>query len=396
MQTKTFRTKSVFLEKKNPEPRSYWPVAIDIGYSSVKGYSPNSTYIFPSYARSLGKHPALLTEPGPETIIYRDGDTGEQWLVGADAQRSVDAFDTNDSQLELYGRDRYYSPMFRVLIRTAIALGMMPNSEGGYAGDKPLYIQTGLPPAYLDDDAETFKDAIEGKHSFSIKTGKTQKFVPFNLDISRKNINIMSQPQGTLVGLSCYDDARSIADAAKFVGSSVLMFDGGFGTLDIFDIKGATIHSKQTFTDLGMREVLQTLSDKIKKKYNITIQPSALQNVLETGTVKVKKRKGNEISSRAEDISDLLEDASSEVCSKAIARVMNSYAIESYKYLIVTGGTGAAWFDQIAKHFENVDGLEVIRGNEYSPATDMVCCNVRGYYVGRVNNLIKMENKKAS
>lgn len=397
MQTQEFRTKSVFNEVKNPEPKSVWPVAIDVGYSSVKGYSPNSTFIFPSYARNLGKNPELLSkELGEETLIYRDGDSGEQWLVGADAQRGIDNMDTNDSQLELYGRDRYYSPMFKVLMRTAIALGMLSNEKGSYNGDKPLYIQTGLPPAYLDDDSETFKDTIEGRHVFAVKTAKTQRFIPIDITVARKNISIMSQPQGTLVGLSCYDDARSIVDSSKFVRSSVLMFDGGFGTLDVFDIKGGQIASKQTFTDLGMREVLQCLSDKIKHKYSITIMPSALQNTLESGTVKIKKRKGNEISSRTEDISALLEEASNEVCDRAIERILNSYAVENYRYFIVTGGTGSAWFEKIRKHFAEVDGLEVIKGNAYSPETDMVFCNVRGYYVGRVNNLIKTENKKAS
>lgn len=384
--TKEFRTKSLYTAVRNPEPDSHWPIAIDVGYSSVKGYSPNSVFVFPAYAKNRGKNPSWYGEPGPDTIIFRDGATGEQWLVGAEAQRSIEANDTNDSQLELFGRKRYYSPMFRVLLLTAIGMGMIPNGEGAYDGSKPIFIQTGLPTAYLDDDREVFTDLIAEKAAFAIKTGYTNGFINFEIDIERRNINVMSQPQGTLVGLSYDDNANVVPGSSKYSRSNVLMFDGGFGTLDVFDIKNGQINSEQTFSDLGMREVLQVLSGKIKKAYGLTIQPSSLQKNLETGKVTIVKRKGIDMTTQSADITELLDEASNEVCRKAIERILNSYQLEEYKYLIITGGTGSAWNEMIRSHLD-IGDLEIVSGNASSPETDMIFSNVRGYYMGRADCL---------
>lgn len=37
--TMDFRTKSLLLETEHVGVQEYWPIALDIGYSSVKGFS---------------------------------------------------------------------------------------------------------------------------------------------------------------------------------------------------------------------------------------------------------------------------------------------------------------------------------------------------------------------
>lgn len=48
MVTQAFATKTMFLSRKNAAVNGYWGVALDIGYSSVKGFSQNAVFSFPS------------------------------------------------------------------------------------------------------------------------------------------------------------------------------------------------------------------------------------------------------------------------------------------------------------------------------------------------------------
>lgn len=392
--TMNYRTRTLMLDVSNVCVENCWPIALDIGYSSVKGFSPHSIFAFPAYAKNLGKNPAFYGEQEVDEILYRDGDTGDIWRVGRSAQKMIDDRDTGDSQLELFGRDRYYSQMFKVILRTGLALGILENGRGKY-NEKPIYIQTGLPPAYLDEDKESLTGVIAGVHKFAIKTGRQRQYVNLELNILEKNIDVMSQPEGTLMNIVMNDQANSTPEARRYFQSNIIIFDAGFGTLDIFDIKDRRSRSRETFSAFGMREVLARTSKKIKEKTGVTIRSSAMQNALETGTVTVKRRAGLKVSSEQVDFSELLEASSEEVCREAVEKVMNLYSgLFDYQCLILTGGTCAAWEMHIRDYFKEVDGLSVVMGNENSPEIDIIFCNVRGYYMYLINSLRRQAKRK--
>ena len=68
METLDFRTKTEFKSVKHASCRTYWPVAIDIGYSAVKTYSPNACNCFPSYAKKLGLRETIVGSPVKDEI----------------------------------------------------------------------------------------------------------------------------------------------------------------------------------------------------------------------------------------------------------------------------------------------------------------------------------------
>ena len=127
--TNDFRTRSVISDTANTAVPNTWPIAIDVGYSSVKGFSPNKIFAIPSYAKNMGQNPVLYGELDPDEILYKDGETGEVWRVGRNAQQMISERDTGDSQAELFGRDRYFSQMFKVLMDTGLALSLLPSQS---------------------------------------------------------------------------------------------------------------------------------------------------------------------------------------------------------------------------------------------------------------------------
>ena len=70
--TMDYRTKSIAHEVKNVSVENAWPIAMDIGYSSVKCFSPIMICAFPFYAKNLGKNPQLFGEQ--EAVEYDEID----------------------------------------------------------------------------------------------------------------------------------------------------------------------------------------------------------------------------------------------------------------------------------------------------------------------------------
>lgn len=385
MQTSDFRTKTIFRQMMTPRPNNgNWIVGLDIGYSGVKTFSPNSVSCFPSYAAKSKAETRLSIgdEDNSRNILYRD-DEGE-WEVGAMAQNAISVSDTNAGSLSIYGRSRYYSPMFRVIMRVGIAAGIRSNQYGSL-GDKRLKIQTGLPPKYLKSDTEELKNVMSGHHEFSVKFGNG-KWEDFSFTLRDDDIDVIDQPEGTLFSVSTDTNLRLLPDAKKYFASRVLIVDPGFGTADFFPMIRRAINRDncQTYTDLSMKQILKDTADEIYDRYHFEVAVPAIQQFLEEG--KIIKKEGRKISKVPFD--DILKKHSKDICQKAIDRIMDDYnpPIE-FDYLILTAGTGAAWEEDFrnSEYFRDCDTLKIISGNQGDPSLPYIFSNARGYYVYGLN-----------
>lgn len=383
MDTKAFRTSTLMIDRPNGRIPGIWEIAIDIGYSAVKLFSPNTVAEFPSYARRVDNNFQYASKAPKESILFRDKEKGETWLVGRIAQNTMETGETNDSESSLYGRDRYNSAMFEVITLTGLGLAATDN-EYAQRGNDPIIVQTGLPERYMND-TPFLKDVIAGHHKFELRVGSAE-WAAYDLTIQPNNIYVMSQPKGTLFSVCIGKNGQFHPDAAKYLSSSILVFDPGFGTLDIFPIQSGVVGHGDTFADLGMKRVLQETSRLIAENVHVDIPVPLMQKALETGTVRSFDRRT--FASSEHDFSEYLRQASEKVCDEALARMETSQNLLDYNYLIVTGGTGSAWNQQIHEHFKNFTTLQLIDGtqNDTLPAT---FSNVRGYYLYRYNKLGK-------
>lgn len=376
-----FKTKTIYKPRQHMKIGEYWPVALDIGYSAVKIMSPNVVACFPSYAKKLKKDFQNIGVPDQTQILYKESKTGELWMVGDMAQDLSDG--DQESETELYGRNRYFSEMFQVIARTGIALGIM-NNRFGSAENKELFVQTGLPPKYLKNDAPLIKEALSGSHSFQIKIG-SDAWKDFSFQLTDDNISVIPQPMGSLFSIAMNKDGRQVSDAGKYFNSNVVIFDPGFGTLDTFYIKNKIINSYETFDNYGMKEILERTSQKIFQQYSTEIPVPSMQKYLKKETIRILNRK--ERKTKDVPFADLLEEASKEVCDAALEKICSIYnTFMDIDYLIITGGTSDAWKIQIMKFFEGMETLKVVSGNQNDDLPS-IFNNVRGYYMYSYGNL---------
>lgn len=382
MNTRDFKTKTLFIARKNIAAEQVWPTAIDIGYSAVKGMSPNKVFAFPSYAREIDLG-SIIGSPNPTDILYR-GEDGKTWCIGEKANSMINDIETGDSEEILYGRNRYFQPMFRVIAQAALGISLMEN-EYGKADGLPYLLQTGLPTEYLETDSDDLKDALYGRHVFSLKIGAAS-WKDFNLNLERKNIEVMEQPKGSMFGASIKNNGSPVADARNYLSKNTLVCDPGFDTFDVFSVRAGNTEFKLTFDDLGMKEIfLRTVRD-IYDRYKIKIQIHALQKYLAEGKfIKFDKRTMQRTKIPFDEI---LARHTKEVCLEALDRIkpIFNYFMD-VDYFLVTGGTGAAWKGFIIDYFKDMEGLKVISGNQNDSDLSNIFSNVRGYYLFLVSNL---------
>lgn len=384
MKTSDFKTMNKTLPMAFPCSRKYWLTGLDLGYSGVKGISPNKAFCFPAYARQIPNRVSILKESSPTDIRYKDDVNGE-WVVGSLAYDEVNASEVIDSESELYGRNRFYSPMFLVQARTGIAMGMMENKTGIQVHDRKLVVQTGLPPKFEKKDTPDLKAALSGHHSFDLKVGRLP-WKHFEYTLDENDIYVMPQPMGALVSASINKEGRPVPDAAKFFNSNVIIFDPGFGTVDSYTVIKGIVTSSETLLNLGMKEVFERTCTDIYNQYQTEILVPELQNLLDDGKVYVMDKRA--MKRKQYDFSEVLFKNCKSVCEETIEKMksIHNYFADC-NIIVATGGTYEAWQEEFDAVFKDMEGLEIVPGNVNDVNLSNVFSNVRGYYFYRAGKL---------
>ena len=383
--TKAFKTRSEIIEKKLPringnnQYKGKTIVALDIGYSGVKGASPNRVFTFPSYAKKTPKDLDVVGKVRPSDIQLRNDKTGEGWLVGQAAETMMDQVDIESTtDASLYTRYRYDSEVFKVLAMTGMALGLWGTGSGN-----DIYLQTGLPATYKDRDEGKIVSALCGDYAVSIKVGSGD-WVPFQFSLDENHIDVMEQPQGTLCA-TAYDNGVVSQMGKDILRSNSIILDIGFGTEDIFSIRSGYKNAHQTYSDTGMRAVFEAVIKQLQadhKNYALETKIFELQRYMENGEVPYFD--ADEFQMHNLPFADILEEKNREICDKSIRRLMQDYGnLVGYNYLIVTGGTGESRFEQIKEMLSGLPTLQVLPGNLNTQDLAFSYSNVMGYYMLR-------------
>ena len=85
-------------------------------------------------------------------------------------------------------------------------------------------------------------------------------------------------------------DGKQLATAAKIFSKNTIVFDPGFGTCDDYLVDHGSVVDENTFPDFGMREVFSRTCKKIQDTYGVSLQIPDLQNLLETGEIRILDR----------------------------------------------------------------------------------------------------------
>ena len=356
-------------------------VALDGGYSSVKGISENVLFVFPSYAKKVSSID-IVGKLNPTDMILVNHLTNETWLVGSFAENTMDVKDIQATTDEsLYTRYRYKSEIYRTIMTTGLGLGLfkMENNLDGLT----ICLQTGLPSAYVKTDAKVLKEVLSGEYDFSLRVGSQTKHFKFTLEYD--NIGVMEQPRGTLANIVYDKEGHLLPDMKDILNSDTLILDDGFGTEDIFSIRsGSNIkdNKNKTFSDTAMKSVFELTANEINDKYDTEFKVFELQKYLKRGEVPVVDRTVFPPKTIMVPFLDRLAENNRRLCEKSVRRLLEEYHdLLDYQYLVITGGTGESRIDYIREMLQGIPGLQIYLGNHADPSISSIYSNVRGYYM---------------
>lgn len=397
METSLFKTRSEITPRKMPkingnnQYKGRTIVALDGGYSAVKGASPERVFIYPSFAKLVPAGFEIVGNVEDSHIMYKDNKSGELWLVGQSAETLMDQGDLESiTDSSMYTRYRYDSPMYKVLMATGLGLGLIGTPEGN-----EVYLQTGLPSEYKKADAPKLIAALSGDYDISVKVG-TKQWNRFKFTLDEAHINVMEQPQGTLCSVA-FKNGEQTDFGAKVMAANSLILDIGFGTEDTFPIRHGMKIASKTFSDTAMRAVFDGVISRVKEEYSdcaIDVKIFELQKYLESGEIPFFDV--SEFSMIYIPFGNILEKVNCELCEKSVLRLMREYQnMKDYQYLIVTGGTGESRFEQIKQKLSVIPTLTVLPGNMNTPDLSYTYSNVIGYYMLRYASMMR-EMKKAT
>lgn len=380
MNTMSFSTMTERRTRSMPKINGIHIIGLDMGYSAPKCVYEQGNFIFPNYCKKITGE--IFGELSKTDIIYENLDTGERYAVGEMAMNELGS-DSVVSEDELFSRNHYLHPNFKICFQTALGLAMWDYESDG----SDIFIQTGLPPAYKDEDEPCLRIIMEQTHNFAITNGNVRK--EFHLTIKPDQVDVIFQPMGTFWSLCYNGDGKWSPIASELMKSDLMLFDGGFGTLDQFYVKGKELKTKDTNPTLGMRRVLDETRNLIKKERGVSISIPAMQECLKKGKFSVNDRVT--LSVKTYPIDDYLRRANELVCKEAFETVRNY--VFNIRYLVMTGGTGAAWCDYFQEHLKGVSTLRVLPGNKVFAGNEsplpIVYSNARGYYMYRYNALLR-------
>ena len=261
---------------------------------------------------------------------------------------------------------------FKVVFETSLGLSLWDTKTDG----SDVFLQTGLPPLYITKDESYLRSVIEGEHKFELTLGNATK--QFNITLKKNNIDVMSQPMGTLTSLLFNDQGMPTSNAISLMKSNLMVFDCGFGTLDTFLIKANQLESKNTNPNLGMKRVLIETKKRIERDLGVSISLIGMQKILREGVIHI-----NDLvtfTTKEYPINDYLLKANNIVCKEALESIKDY--IFNIKYLIMTGGTSEAWINYFREKLKNTN-VEIIQGNQ-STSLPIIYANARGYYFSRL------------
>ena len=367
-----FTTRQEFVSRKNPAGTGEFIVGLDAGYSSMKVFSENGYFAFPSFCRKLD---GPLTSSDKKDILYKDLETGEVYVVGLSALDMLSPTDTNDTDSEMFSRKRYSKKTFQILCNTALGIALKDKKD-----DRPIVIQTGLPSSFLEADAAQLKKAILNGKKFEIKMGDDPYF---SCTQSIKDVFVIAQPAGSYYSSIIKRDGSFTPNASGFLKSNVLVMDIGFGTFDFYGIKNRVLECKDSVDNIGMRAVMKKTAESILKEYGEDIRINMLQKSLKKGTVTCVDE--DSMVSEEKPIGRFVKEANEKVFREAMTKakdITNSF--RGYEYVIVTGGTGAAWYHKIKDFLSGMKTITVMHGCQ-EDRIPMIYANARGYYFFRLS-----------
>ena len=337
-------------------------VSIDPGFDNMKVIANGQHYKFPFNAVETDER--KMSDYGRRNgfILYKD-ESGTTWRVGQYARGLI--FDNKEQQEQaekmrgFYTEERFTSNEFMVGLRTALAMAI--NKAGLYDCQASLDIRliVALPHSCRAKFSSTIVGAAAGEHSFFMRFDDSQEKA-YHFTIQESNVYTISQTIAAILGETS-DDNGNINEEKFFYLSNgpTLVIDGGYYTVGLVPVsRGGSVDDARAESDTGhaMKMVNVAVEQEIANQ-RPDIKHYSIEYLLTQDDGRVRHLENGK--ARTIDLATIRSEKIQEVCAHFAGYLDKKYNnLLDFKYVLVTGGTGACFYQQLLAYYKEASIMD--------------------------------------
>ena len=337
-------------------------VSIDPGFDNMKVIANGQHYKFPFNAVETDER--KMSDYGRRNgfILYKD-ESGTTWRVGQYARGLI--FDNKEQQEQaekmrgFYTEERFTSNEFMVGLRTALAMAI--NKAGLYDCQASLDIRliVALPHSCRAKFSSTIVGAAAGEHSFFMRFDDSQEKA-YHFATQESNVYTISQTIAAILGETS-DDNGNINEEKFFYLSNgpTLVIDGGYYTVGLVPVsRGGSVDDARAESDTGhaMKMVNVAVEQEIANQ-RPDIKHYSIEYLLTQDDGRVRYLENGK--ARTIDLATIRSEKIQEVCAHFAGYLDKKYNnLLDFKYVLVTGGTGACFYQQLLAYYKEASIMD--------------------------------------
>lgn len=217
-----------------------------------------------------------------------------------------------------------------------------------------IYLIIGYPHEEYQDIFKQVKPRIVGRKQIEIE----QKNKIYNMDFTIKDTNVMSYSQAIAAFMGCVTDDKGYwkkmeKGKSAFDHLPCLVIDGGQKTVGIYMVSETlSILHAESNQDYAMNNVYEAVVGDIKEAGRDDILVNNVSEYINSG--KELNVEGEDGRVHTINVREIYERRRDEYCDKLIDHINEKFnKMLDISSIIVTGGTGAAYFDRFKEYIEN-------------------------------------------
>ena len=330
-------------------------IAVDPGFDTIKVIANGKFFKFPFNTEKTDEKKISNMTVADDFILYRNKDN-ETWRIGQYARELIfekkDSSDIEDKMKSFYSEKRFVSDEFTIGLRTAIAMAISELGLYNEINNINIFIMVALPHSVRDNYSTQVKSILSGNHDYFVKIGKELE-EEYTYIIEEDNIFTVSQTVASILGETSDDDGNIDEDKFYYLSDGpTLVIDGGFYTIgEVAVDRGGSINEEKTFSDTehAMKNINMEIARELENQ-RPDIKYYVIEYLMTKNDGKVKYL--NDGKADIIDLNILKKDKIKEMSYRFIETLNKKYNnLLDFNYVLVTGGTGACYYDYLKEYY---------------------------------------------
>ena len=352
-------------------------IAIDPGFDAMKVIANGIHFKFPFSAVETDERKMSDYGGRKEFILYKDR-SGATWRVGQYARTLMyeNKSQQDDPTAKLYTEERFISPEATVGILSAIAKAIDLTGLYNEQADLDIRLIVALPHSVRNKYAPTVAGLVSGAQRFymTFDDGEEKEY---RFNIVEQNVLTVSQTIAAILGET--SDDNGYIDESKYhylANGPTLVVDGGYYTMGLVPVsRGGSVDDDhaESNTNYAMKNVNLGVAKEIADT-RPDIKHYSVEYLLSQGESEIRYMDKGQNKVVSIDLSVIREKKLQNVCNNFIRYLNKKYNdLIDFRYVLVTGGTGAAFFSQLLAYYKGTGVMDeahmllthpVLSGNE--------------------------------